>query len=50
MWLLYFSAAEVVKGMIQCIGYIDKDSNARCEEFYSGSYECLDDDQETLDF
>ena len=45
-----FSAAEVVKGMIQCIGYIDKDSNARCEEFYSGSYECLDDDQETLDF
>ncbi|EHG7610690.1 hypothetical protein J5Y28_000411 [Citrobacter sedlakii] len=45
-----YSAAKVVKGMIQCIGYIDKNNKAGCDEFYSGSYECLDDDQETLNF
>ncbi|PWW07099.1 hypothetical protein [Mangrovibacter plantisponsor] len=45
-----YSAAEVVKGVIQCIGYIDKNNKASCEEFYSGSYECLDDDHETLDY
>lgn len=43
-----YSAAEVVKGVIQCIGYIDKNKKAGCDEFYSSSYECLDDDQETL--
>lgn len=45
-----YSAAEVVKGVIQCIGYIDKNNKASCDEFYSGSYECLDDDQETLEY
>lgn len=45
-----YSAAEVVKGVIQCIGYIDKNNKASCDEFYSGSYECLDDDQETLNY
>ena len=45
-----FSAAKVVKGVIQCIGYIDKNNKASCDEFYSGSYECLDDDQETLNY
>ncbi|MCS5990683.1 hypothetical protein LNP02_12635 [Klebsiella variicola subsp. variicola] len=45
-----YSAAEVVKGVIQCIGYIDKNNKASCDEFYSGSYDCLDDDQETLNF
>ncbi|MGL4757327.1 MAG: hypothetical protein ACRCXB_33660 [Aeromonadaceae bacterium] len=42
------SAAEVVKGMIQCISYIDKNRKASCDEFYSGSHEYLDDDKETL--
>ena len=45
-----YSAAEVVKGVIQCIGYIDKNNKANCDEFYSGSYKCLDDDQETLNY
>ncbi len=45
-----YSAAEVVKGMIQCIGFIDKNNKTSCDEFYSGSDECLDDDQETLSY
>ncbi|HGW6104744.1 TPA: hypothetical protein ACNIQM_002912 [Citrobacter werkmanii] len=45
-----YSAAEVVKGVIQCISYIDKNSKASCDEFYSGSHECLDDDQKTLNY
>lgn len=45
-----YSVAEVVKGVIQCIDYIVKNNKAVCDEFYSGSYEYLDDDQETLNF
>jgi len=45
-----YSAAEVVKGVIQCMDYINKNNKASCDEFYSGSYECLDDDQETLNY
>lgn len=45
-----YSATEVVKGMIQCIGYINKNHKANCDEFYSGSDVCLDDDQETLNY
>ncbi|XQS18039.1 hypothetical protein ACJ6TS_05710 [Citrobacter telavivensis] len=45
-----YSAVEVVRGVIQCIGYIDKNNKVSCDEFYSGSYECLDDDQETLNY
>lgn len=44
------SAAKVVKSLIQCIDYIYKNKKGSCDEFYSGSYECLDDDQETLDY
>lgn len=45
-----YSATKVVKDMIQCISYIDKNNKASCDEFFSGSYECLDDDQETLNY
>lgn len=44
------SATKVVKGVIQCIGYVDRNNRASCDEFYSDSYEYLDDDQETLDY
>lgn len=45
-----YSAVEVVKGVIQCINYIDKNNKTSCDEFYSGSDECLDDDHETLKY
>ena len=45
-----YRVAEFVKGVIQCIDYIDKNNKASCDEFYAGSYECLDDDQENLNF
>lgn len=42
--------AEFVKSVIQCIDYIEKNNKASCDEFYASSYECLDDDQENLNY